>query len=132
MAALPSTLQHRGMRHGRGERGITMIGLVFWAIIIAFAALLLMRVFPSVNEYWTLKRAVEKIAKDNPSTVQEVKAAFARQQSVEFSISDINANDLEVTKEGDRLVIRFAYDKSIEIMDPVYLLIKYKGEGRGK
>jgi hypothetical protein len=128
MAALPSSLQHRGAR----QRGITMIGLVFWAIVIAFGALLLMRVFPSVNEYWTLKRAVEKIAKDNPSTVQEVKAAFSRQQSVEYSISDISPNDLEVTKEGDRLVIRFAYDKVIEIVDPVYLLIKYKGEGRGK
>jgi hypothetical protein len=127
MVAIPSSRQP----HGARQRGITMIGLVLWAIVIAFGALLLMRVFPSVNEYWTLKRTVEKIAKANPSTVQEVKTTFLRQQSVEYAISDISPNDLEVTKEGDRLVIRFAYDKVIEIVDPVFLLIKYKGEGRG-
>jgi len=27
-------------------------------------------------------------------------------------------------------VIRFAYDKEIELFDPVFLLIKYRGEGR--
>lgn len=112
------------------QRGITLIGLVFWAIVIAFGALLVLRVFPSANEYWTIKRAVEKIAKEKPATVAAVVTAFERQTAVEFSISSIKGSDLEVTKEGDTLVIRFAYDKLIDLVDPVYLLIKYKGEGR--
>jgi hypothetical protein len=35
-----------------------------------------------------------------------------------------------VTKENDKVVIRFAYDKEVPIFEPVYLLIKYSGEGR--
>lgn len=115
-----------------GQRGITLVGLVFWAIVVAFGALLVLRVFPSVNEYWTIKRAVEKIAKENPSTVPAVIAAFERQTSVEFAIQSIKGTDLEVTKDGDTLVISFAYDKLIDLVDPVYLLIRYKGEGRSK
>lgn len=116
----------------QGQRGITMIGLVFWAIVIGFLALIAMRVFPTVNEYWTLKRAVEKIARDNPATVAEARNAYNRQQAVEYSLTTLKAEDLEITKEGDKVVVRFAYEKQIEIFEPVYLLIKYKGEGRGK
>ncbi len=118
--------------YGRRQRGITLIGLVFWAIVIAFAALLVMKVFPTLNEYWTIQRAVEKIAADNPATVLEARKAFERQQNVEYSISSIGPKDLDVTKENDKLVIRFAYNKEIELMGPVFLVIKYQGEGRAK
>lgn len=114
------------------QRGVSLIGLLFWAIVIAFAALLAMKVFPTVNEYLTIKRTVERIAKENPATVADVRKAFERQQNVEYSIETIGPKDLEVTKEGDTLVIRFAYNKEVALFDPVYLLMKYKGEGRSK
>jgi hypothetical protein len=120
------------MKGRASQRGITMIGLVFWGIVVAFAALLLMKVFPTVNEYWTIKSAVEKIAKDSPATVADVRKAFERQQIVDYGITSIGPKDLEVTKEGDELVIRFAYDKEIELFEPVFLLVKYRGEGRAK
>jgi hypothetical protein len=116
----------------RRQRGITLIGLVLWAIVIVFAALLVLKVFPTVNEYWTIKRAVEKVAGDNPATVLDARKAFERQQNIEYSISSIGPQDLKITKENDKVVIKFAYDKEIELFEPVYLLIKYRGEGRGK
>jgi ABC-type Na+ efflux pump permease subunit len=118
-------------RHRRSrQRGVTLIGLVLWAIVIAFVALIGMRVFPTVNEYWTILRAVNKIIAANPSTVAEVRTAFDKQKEVEYSITSISGKDLEVTKVNDRLVIRVAYDKEVEIHEPVYLLIKYRGEAR--
>lgn len=113
-----------------GQRGVTLIGLVLWAMIVAMVLLLAMRVFPTVNEYWTILRAVNKIAQENPATVGEVRVAFSRQKDIEYSISSIEAKDLSVTKENERLVISFAYDKEIELFGPVFLLIKYQGEGR--
>ncbi len=112
------------------QRGITLIGLVLWSIVVAVVLLVAMRVFPTVNEYWTILRAVNKIAQDNPATVGEVRAAFSRQKDIEYSISSIEAKDLDVSKENERLVIGFAYDKEIELFGPVFLLIKYQGEGR--
>jgi hypothetical protein len=111
-------------------RGITMIGLLFWAIVIAFGALIVVRVLPTLNEYSTIQRAVEKIAKTSPSTVAEVRRAFEKQKEIEYSISSIDSKDLVVTKENDRMVIKFAYDKEVPLFEPVFLLIKYSGEGR--
>lgn len=124
---------HRfGRTSVRRQRGITLIGLVLWGVVIAFIALLAMKVFPAVNEYWTIKRVVQDIARASPTTVADVRKAFERQQAVEYSIESVNAKDLEVTKEGDSLVVRFAYDKEIPLFEPVFLLMKFRGEGRAR
>lgn len=104
-----------------------MIGLALWAIVIAFGGYVVVRTLPTLNEYGTIKRAVEKIAANPPSTVPEIRAAFDKQKEIEYSISSITSKDLVVTKENESVVISFAYDKEIPLMGPVYLLIKYEG-----
>ena len=117
-------------QRGARQRGITLFGLMFWAIIVGFVALIGMRVLPTLNEYFTIQRAVKKIAADNPTTVPEVRSAFEKQKDIEYSITSISGKDLVVTKENDKVVIQFAYDKEIEIVKPVYLLIKYEGRSK--
>ena len=56
-----------------------------------------------------------------------IRASFERQKDIEYSISSISSKDLDITKENDRIVVRFAYEKEIELMSPVFLLIKYEG-----
>ena len=112
------------------QRGVTLLGLVFWAVVVAFAALIVMKVLPTVNEFYTIQRAVNKVAKEGGTTVPEIRNAFERQKQIEYSISSISASDLEITKVNDKIVLRFAYNKEIELFDPVFLLIKYHGESK--
>ena len=121
---------HRACRTASTQRGLTMIGLLLWAIVVAFVALIIVRVLPTINEYSTILRAVQKIAKDQPASVAQVRDAFEKQKEIEYSIASIGGKDLQVTKENDKLVVRFAYDKEVELFEPVFLLIKYRGEGR--
>ena len=124
-------MNRRGMGPGaRAQRGLSLIGLLAWAIIIGFIGYLAVRVLPTLNEYFTIQRAVDRVAADAPTTVADVRRAFDKQKDIEYSISSISGKDLEVTKENDKLVIRFAYEKEIPIMEPVYLLLKYKGRSR--
>jgi hypothetical protein len=116
-------------RAGR-QRGLSLIGLLFWAILVASVALLAMKVLPSLNEYFTIQRAVNKLAASGATTVAEVRNAFERQKDIEYSISSIGGKDLDVSKENDRLVIRFGYDKEIELVDPVFLVIKFRGRSQ--
>ena len=112
------------------QRGVTLFGLMFWAIVVGFAALIGMRVLPTMNEYFTIQKAVNKIARENVTTVGEIRKAFEKQKEVEYSIQSIGGKDLLVTKENEKVVIGFAYDKEIELMKPVYLLIKYEGRSK--
>lgn len=112
------------------QRGVTLFGLLFWAIILGVAALLAMKVLPTLNEYFTIKKAVNKIANEGLTTVPEIRAAFERTKDIEYSITSVSAKDLNITKENDKVVISFAYDKEIELVSPVYLLIKYEGRSK--
>ena len=117
-------------RKARSQRGVTLFGLLFWAIIIGFFALVGLRVLPTMNEYFTIKRAVEKIAASGATTVPEIRNAFEKQIQIEYSITSITGKDLEITKINDKVVIAFAYNKEIELMSPVFLLIKYEGRSK--
>ena len=110
----------------RRQRGITLFGLLFWAIVVGFLALIAMRVLPALNEYFTIKRTINKITSEG-STVPEIRNAFERQKTIEYSIQTISGKDLSITKENDKVVVSFAYDKEIELMKPVFLLLKFEG-----
>lgn len=112
------------------QRGITLIGLIFWAVLISMAALVTMRVVPTVNEFATIRSVATKISREGGSTVPEIRAAFDRAKEIEYSIQSISGKDLDVTKENDRVVVSFAYDKEIELFGPVSLLIKYRGRSQ--
>ena len=114
----------------RSQRGITLLGMLMAAVVIGFVAVVAMGVIPSVNEYFTIKRAVDTIARSGASTVPEIRAAFEKQKEIEYSIKSITGKDLDISKENEQIVIRFAYDAQITLMEPVYLLIKYEGRSK--
>jgi hypothetical protein len=119
-----------GRPGGGHQRGVSLIGLLFWAIIIGFIGYVAVRVLPTLNEYFTIQGAINKIAATNPTTVGEIRQQFDKQKDIEYSIASISGKDLDITKENDRIVIRFAYNKEVELIAPVYLLIKYEGRSR--
>jgi hypothetical protein len=112
------------------QRGVSLLGLLFWAILIGIVVLIALRVLPTVNEYLTIQRAVDKLATEGLATVPEIRKHFDRQRDIEYSITSIEGKDLKITKEDDKVVISFAYDKEVELMSPVYLLIKYEGRSK--
>ena len=112
------------------QRGITLFGLMFWALFFGFFAYVLVRTLPTVNEYLTIQRTVEKVAAGQPSTVNEARIAFDRQKDIEYSITAISGRDLVITKENDRVVISYAYNKEVPLWGPVYILLKYEGRSK--
>lgn len=111
----------------RRQRGLSLLGLLFWGAFIAMAAVIGAKVTPKVMEYYTIKRAVDTVARGNPATVAQAKGEFERIKQVEYSI-ELSANDLEVTKENDRVKIHFAYSREVALGGPVYLLLKFEGQ----
>ena len=112
------------------QRGISLFGLLFWAVLFGFIGYVLVRTLPTVNEYMTVQRTVERVAATQPATVGEARAAFDRQKEIEYAIESVSGRDLIVTKENDRVVVAFKYNKEVLIMGPVYILLKYEGRSK--
>jgi hypothetical protein len=62
--------------------------------------------------------------------VPEIRQAFDKQKEIEYSITSIGGKDLDITKENDKVVIGFKYDKEVELYGPVSLLIHYEGRSK--
>jgi hypothetical protein len=58
-----------------------------------------------------------------------VRAAFDRAQAID-DFSAITGKDLEITKEDDKVVVSFHYQREIPLGGPLYLTYKLKGSSR--
>lgn len=109
------------------QRGISLIGLLFVGGVLACAGLLFAQVLPTLLEYQAINKAVNK-AKEG-GTVAEVRAIFDRAAAID-DMSSISGKDLDVTKEGDKTVVVFAYTREIHMAGPAFLLLKYNGRSK--
>jgi len=109
------------------QRGISFLGLIFVGGVLAVSGVIAAQVFPTFVEFQAVTKAVQKASEGN--TVAEVRTIFDRATEID-AITSIKAKDLEVTKEDDRIVVKFAYEREIHLAGPAYLTLKYTGRSK--
>jgi hypothetical protein len=110
------------------QRGLSFIGLVFVAVVLAATGVVIAQVVPTAIEYQAILKATRKSATDG-STPPEVRNVFDRAAAID-NISSISGKDLIVAKEGDKLVASFSYQREIHLAGPAFLTLKYTGSSR--
>ena len=109
----------------RNQQGVTLVGMVIVGIIIVFVAIGGLKIAPAYIEYYKVKKAIVGVAQTTSrGTVAEVRAAFDRRAAID-DIDVIAGRDLEVTKEGNEIVVSFAYPKRISMFGNVSVLIEF-------
>lgn len=109
------------------QRGISFIGLVFTASVLAMAGVVAAQGFPTFVEYQAVRKAVQKAAEGQ--SVAEVRMIFDKAAAID-DISSLSGKDIEVTKEGDKVVVAFAYQREIHLTGPAFLTLKYAGRSK--
>ena len=116
------------------QRGISLSGLLVGGVIIFVVALLGMKVTPAWIEYGKIKQAVEATAGDSSvrgGSVNDIRVAYSKRAEIN-QISEISAKDLEITKDGDQVVIEFAYEARVPLFGNTSLLFEFEGSSAGK
>jgi hypothetical protein len=109
------------------QHGMSFIGLLFVGGVLAVTGVVVAQVVPTAIEYQAVLKAVKKASEG--STVAEVRNMLDKAASID-SINSIKGKDLEVTKENDKVVVSFAYEREIHLAGPAYLTLKYTGHSR--
>jgi len=118
----------------RHQRGIGLSGLLLWSFVLVIGGIFGMKVVPAGIEYYTILKNVKAMTADgqlNNATVIDIRKAFDRRASID-NISAIDSSDLDITKDGNNVVIAFAYSKKIALGGPVSLVIDFQGSTSGK
>lgn len=114
-----------GLKHR--QHGLTFIGLLVVGILLAFAGITLAQVVPTYIEYMAVQKAVKQAAAG--TTVAEVRGTFDKAAQID-DITSITGKDLEIGKQGDKVVVSFAYVREIHLVGPAYLTMKYEGSSQ--
>jgi beta-lactam-binding protein with PASTA domain len=110
------------------QRGISFIGLVVVASLLAMAGVVAAQVFPTVVEYLAIQKAAQKAAIEG-QTPDEIRTIFSRAADID-DIKSISPKELEISKQGDKVVVGYAYEREIHLVGPAFLTLKYKGQSK--
>jgi hypothetical protein len=109
------------------QRGIGMMGLVLIIAGILFAAILAMKLIPAYMHNAQIARIFNTIVNDpemQSATVKDVRASYAKRAMMDY-ITDITADDIEVSKEGGSLSLSASYVVKIPVAGNASLVLEF-------
>ncbi|RFO95530.1 DUF4845 domain-containing protein [Rhodoferax lacus] len=110
------------------QRGISFIGLIVFASLLAMAGVVAAQVFPTVIEFYAVQKAAQKAAIEG-QTPAEIRSVFDKASLID-DIKSISSKDLDISKQGDKVVVAFAYEREIHLVGPAFLTLKYEGRSK--
>jgi hypothetical protein len=114
-------------RFRSAQLGISFFGLLILVAAFASLAVLGAQVFPTVIEYQAILKAAQRASAGN--TVAEVKQIFDKAGEID-DFKSVAGKDLQISKNGDKVLVKFAYEREIHMFGPAYLLLKYSGQSK--
>lgn len=101
----------------RAEKGLTLSGFLFWAIVAVVALLLGFKLFPAYYENYSIQRTLNVIASDESLrslTKRDVESSFVRRATIE-NITAIGLDDLVITREGGGWILETQYSVKVPL-----------------
>jgi Tfp pilus assembly major pilin PilA len=101
----------------RKQKGMTLIGMLFIAVIIGFTAIIGMKLFPAYLEFFQIKKNLKSIKNQGgpEMTVKDAKLAFEKRAAID-DIKSITANDLEIKGTGADMTIEASYSLKVPLV----------------
>lgn len=99
------------------QRGITLTGFLVFAMIGVGALLLAFKIGPAYSEFYTIQKIMRTVASEpamQAASRGEINTAFNNRATIE-NIKVISYNDLEVNKDGGKLVISATYSVKVPL-----------------
>jgi len=99
------------------QQGLTLSGFLMWAVLLVVFLLLAFKVGPAYVANYNIEKQLRAIAQDpglRSGERSQIEAAFARRASIE-NITAVEPRDLEITKQGDGVVISAQYTTRVPL-----------------
>ena len=118
----PTILKHNP------QRGMTVIGMLLLLIVIAFVALIAMKVVPMYIELYTVKSTIESV-RNEPQlaqmSAQDIYGAIQKRFDIGY-VERIKARDLKIKNDptGRGRVLELVYDDERELFYGLFVLLK--------
>jgi len=109
------------------QRGISLSGLLIVSVVLIFVLLLGFKLFKPYSEFFALQKIFRNLAvkpEVRTGSRREAMAVWAPYAQIE-GISAISGDDIEITKEGNGVIVSAAYQVRVPLFKNYTLLIDF-------
>ncbi len=119
------------MRSRHRQSGLTIIGFVLVAAIVLSIAMIGFRVLPSYIEYFSVEKTLKQTLMNAPdnATIAKLRSDFDVKASADY-IDSVRGRDLELTREGNELVLTASWNSQLHLVGNVSILLEFEASAR--
>ena len=109
------------------QLGVTLGGFLMFAFVLIIVLLLGFKLFNPYMQYFSIQKTFKTLSL-NPEvkngTRRDAMEAWSRYSLIE-NITAINGDDIEITKEGNEVVLRASYTVKVPLFHNISLVIDF-------
>jgi hypothetical protein len=104
---------HQRMR----QRGLSMIGFLFVAVVVVACVLIGFRVLPAYIEYYSVTQALERALMDakDLNSAAEIRAAFQKRADAGY-IDSVTGKDIEIVKNKNEITASATWSRKLPLV----------------
>lgn len=109
------------------QRGISFSGFLIGAFLLVLASVVGLKALPAYMENMKIQSTFESLANDpelSAGSILDIRSAFTKRASID-DIHAIGSQDIEISKDGAKLVLSSSYSITIPLAGNVSLLLDF-------
>ena len=109
------------------QRGLTMFGFLFVAVVLVVVAMLAMKLVPAYIEFFSVKKVLAAMGQDSnlrSKSNGEIRDDFAKRASVAY-VTGVKPEDLSVDRRSGTPVISLAYEFRTKLVGNLSLVVDF-------
>jgi hypothetical protein len=116
------------------QRGVSLEGFLVVVVVLVLVSVTAMKIVPAYIQDKTIKSKLEEVANDpdlKNAPVHEIRAAFSKRATVS-DITAIKAEDIEVAKDANGMILSARYSVKIPLLGNAALLLEFNPSSASK
>jgi exopolysaccharide biosynthesis protein len=109
------------------QRGLSMIGFLFVAMVLVFIAMLAMKLVPAYIEYFSVKKILSTMGQESDLKSQsnaDIRTSFSKRANVGY-VTAVKPEDLTVDRSSGTPVISVDYEFRTKLVGNVSLVVDF-------
>jgi hypothetical protein len=109
------------------QRGLTITGFIFVAVVVVVALMVGARMVPAYIEAYTVQKVMARTLQDAKEgfTLYQFRRDFDLKASADY-IDSVRGTDIEVTKVGSELVATAIWTRTLHMVGNISLLLEFE------
>ncbi len=109
------------------QRGLSMLGFLFVAVVVVVCVMVGFRVMPAYIEWYSVTKALEQALVDakDVNSAADIKNAFQRRADAGY-IESVQSRDIEISKSKNEVTASISWTRKLPLVANVSLFLEFE------